>query len=184
MVEIYSNSMRPNSILHSSCSKDTASPGVISNYRLSRSLRLCCWSGYDGIQAVWELSHSPQTKNSQEKVILAMEASWEWLCTHLLFDHSNWLVWCPEVTEEVYINSMFKLFSSCQAYFWVTYSVVIFIHGKMFNLDNSWLVSIKREHHCLNMDRVPFSTVKQTTAFLNSSVNGGGLPAASPKCIY
>lgn len=47
------------------------------------------------------------------------------------------------MTEEVYINSIFKLFLLCQAYFWVTYSVVIFIHGKMFNLDNSLLSASK-----------------------------------------
>lgn len=70
------------------------------------------------------------------------------------------LVWCPKMMAEMYINSILKLFPSCHAYFWVTYSVVIFIHGKMSIFDNSLLFSMKREHHCLNREKVPFSTVE------------------------
>lgn len=43
---------------------------------------------------------------------------------------------------------------------------VIFIHSKMSICDNSLLFNMKREHHCLNMEKVPFSTVEVNDSIL------------------
>lgn len=84
------------------------------------------------------------------------------LSTYLFITHCVWAFfgllgwWQNFIFKKIYIQAI----SLLQAHFQVTYSVVIFIHGKMSIFDNSLLFSMKREHHCLNMEKAPFSTLE------------------------
>lgn len=145
------------------------------------------WSCADQIgfyvtQTIRELNHRLQNKNNYKK-------RWSWQCKGnesycpcaCCLTIATWLVWCPQMTEEVYVNSTFKLPRSCRAYFWVTYSVGIFIHGTMSNFDNPLLVSIKREHHRLNKEKVPFYS--EGNSSILKLISERSLPAASPNAF-
>lgn len=118
----------------------------------------------------------------------SMRTLWELPSMYLLVSIAPRLLWSPKLMAEESINSIFKLFPTCQAYFWVTYSFVIFIHSKMSISDNALLFSMKREHCCLNMGEVPFPTVEGNDSIFElisgeKEVCKLSLSCCSTKCI-
>lgn len=134
------------------------------------------------------MNHNHKQEHT-ENVLLPGGGGWEHSASYC--PHTCWLplttglVQSPKPVGEDYINFLFEPFPTCQTYFWVTYSFVIFIHSKMSICDNSLLFSVKREHHCLNMGNILFSTVEvNDSVFKLISEEREGCKISLSCCFY